>query len=205
MKININQNLPIFYLITFFLVFIVLAISPKYRYMWFIENIIIIITILILICTYKKFRFTNLSYTLFFIYAIIVEIGAHYTYAEVPIHFLVNLFDWQRNHFDRIVHFSYGFLLAIPFSEIFQKTSKIKSNFWIFLVPILIIFTTGAIYEIIECMFAVLSNPNASEAFLGSQGDVWDAQKDMFFAGVGACLSMVIYYIFKNKVTQKDS
>lgn len=191
-----KNNIPISYLIIFLIIWGILAINPYDRYMWFIENTILAIFLIILIVSYKWFKLSNLSYTLIFIFAILQSIGAHYTYALVPMDYFTNFFGFERNHFDRIVHFSFGFLLAYPFRELLLKTSELKTKFWTYYFPVEMAFGTGAFYEIVEWLFAVSSDPEAGSAFLGSQGDIWDAQTDMFLAGLGATISMFITFVF---------
>jgi len=188
---KIKENLPKIYLFLFAIFWIILAINPLYRFMWFIENVLMLIFLAVLILTYKKLRFSNLTYTLVLAFLVLQTIGAHYTYSSVPMEVISNLFGWERNNFDRIVHFSFGFLLTIPFREWYMRTSKCKSKLWLFVVPVMFAFATGAVYEIIEWIFAVFSDPTASAEFLGSQGDIWDAQKDTFLAGVGAIVVLV--------------
>ncbi len=190
-----KDNLLLIYLVSFSVFWIILALDPLYRYMWFIENVILIICLTGLIVSYKWFKFSTLSYTLILIFIILQTIGAHYTYALVPIDWFTNFFGFERNHYDRIVHFSFGFLLAIPFREFLIKTSEIKNKLWTYYVPVEMVFGTSAVYEIGEWFFAVSSDAEAGHAFLGSQGDVWDAQTDMFLAGLGAVCSMLTIFI----------
>ncbi len=199
MKFNLNKNLPILYLFVFILFAILMGLSPKYRYLWFVENIILIIFLIILIISYKYFKFSNLSYSFIFLFCIFQTIGAHYSYAEVPFGFwLAEIFDFERNNYDRIVHFMYGFLLSIPIRELFIKSSGLKKGFWTFFIPITIIFSTGAFYEILEwtSTFTILPVEGDANLFLGSQGDVWDAEKDMFLAGLGSIIIMFLNFIF---------
>lgn len=195
MKEN-NSKYP-FYLLGIFTVFwLVMAIDPNYRYMWFIENVLMLIFMSVLIFTYKKFKFSNVSYTFFFLFLVLQTIGAHYTYAEVPFGLITDTFGFERNHFDRVVHFSFGFLLVFPFREFFIRTSHMRNKFYSYYVPVEWAFAMGAIYEVIEWAFAVMSDPNAGGAFLGSQGDIWDAQWDMFLAGLGAMITMFFTYLY---------
>ena len=163
------------------------------------------IFLLVLIFTFRWFKFSNISYTLIFIFAILQTIGAHYTYSLVPIDWFTNFFGFERNHFDRIVHFSFGFLLAFPFREFLIKSSELKTQFWTFYFPVEMAFATGAVYEIIEWLYAINSAPEAGHAFLGSQGDMWDAQIDMFLAGIGAIISMLITFIVYVIIKKKNA
>lgn len=190
-----KNYIPIFYLVIFMIFWSILAINPISRLTWFVENVILGIFLIILIVSYRWFKFSNLSYTLIFLFAILQTIGAHYTYSLVPMDWFTNFFGFERNHFDRIVHFSFGFLLAFPFREFLLKTSELKNKFWSYYFPVEMALGTGALYEVIEWLYAVNSNPEAGLAFLGSQGDIWDAQTDMFLAGLGAFISMTITFI----------
>lgn len=120
-------------------------------------------------------------------------IGSHYTYAETPFGYtLQDWFEADRNMYDRVVHFSFGFLLAYPIREIFIRLSKVR-GFWGYYLPLDVTLSFSAVYEIIEWIVAVkMSTPEAGLAFLGVQGDIWDAQKDMTAAGIGAIIAMLI-------------
>lgn len=191
-----KNNYPKILLVIFFIFWTILAIEPNFRFMWLVENTILIIFLLILIFSYRYFKFSNTSYTLFFVFAILQTIGAHYTYALVPFDWFTNFFEFERNHYDRVVHFSFGLLLSYPFREFLIRTSNLRTKFWTYYFPIEMAFATGAFYEIIEWFFAVSSDPSAGHAFLGSQGDIWDAQMDMFLAGFGSIITMFIVFIF---------
>lgn len=202
---SMNKKYHLTLLITFIIIWVFLAINPIDRHNWFVENVILIIFLLILLSTYHWFKFSNTSYTLIFIFAILQTIGAHYTYSLVPMDWISNLFNFERNNFDRIVHFSFGLLLAFPFREFLIKTSEIKTKFWTYYFPVEMAFGTGAVYEIIEWLYAINSSPEASHAFLGSQGDIWDAQVDMFLAGIGAIVSMFLTYLVYLLIKKKKN
>ena len=122
-------------------------------------------------------------------------VGSHYTYAEVP--FGESLQDWvgaPRNMYDRLVHFAYGLLLAYPVREVLMRFARLR-GFWSYFSPINVTFALSAIYEIVEWKAAVLVAPDLGLAFLGSQGDIWDAQKDMLLAGAGAVMAMGIVFV----------
>ncbi len=198
---TISNKYALFLLIIFSIYWIIMAFNVHERYMWFIENVLMFIFLTIILVTYRKFKFSALSYTLFFLFLILQTTGAHYTYEFVPFDWITNTFHFERNNFDRLVHFSYGFLLAFPIRELFIKITNTK-NILSFLIPIQWALGTGALYEIIEWLFAILSNEGESNAFLGSQGDIWDAQADMALAGLGAFITMIITWIIikiKNK------
>ncbi|MCA9459654.1 MAG: DUF2238 domain-containing protein, partial [Nanoarchaeota archaeon] len=186
-----------------FLIFsILMGINPNYRYVWFVENIILIVFLLFMLIFYRYFKFSNLSYTLIFIFCVFQTIGAHYTYAEVPFGFITTLFDFERNNYDRLVHFLFGFLLAFPFREVLIKTSTLKYGFWTFMIPIFAAFACGSFYEVLEWTSAetiLKSESDDASLFLGAQGDIWDAEKDMFLAGLGSILAMLITLSFRRK------
>jgi len=179
-------------LLVFTAVWVWAAIRPKYPHDWLLENVLVFLFVpLIVFCGYY-FRLSNVSYTLIAIFMVFHLIGSHYTYAEVP--FGYSLQRWlaaDRNMYDRLVHFSFGFLLAYPVREVFLRLARVK-GFWGYYLPLDVTLSFSAIYELIEWAAAANVDPQAGLAFLGSQGDVWDAQKDMLLAGTGALLAMVI-------------
>jgi putative membrane protein len=189
----------IFLFLVFLAVWIWAAIDPLYRDGWLLENLLVFIFVPIIILAGFYFKLSNLSYTLITIFMILHVIGSHTTYAEVPFgFFLQDLFNSNRNMYDRLVHFCFGLLLFYPIREIFLRLSKTR-GFWGFWFPVELTFALAAIYEIIEWLTAIFVDPAAGLAFLGSQGDVWDAQKDMLLAGLGAILSSVITFFVRFK------
>ncbi len=155
---------------------------------WFLENTLVIIFIGVLMLTFKKFQFCDLTYTFIFIYLSLHIYGAMYTYAENPFgYWLKDYFHFQRNHYDRIVHFSFGFMLAYPMRDFF--INKMQFPNWVgWLLPIEITLSFSCLYELVEWAVADVLFPEQGVAYLGTQGDVWDAQKDMFMAFSGAVL-----------------
>lgn len=188
-----------FLLAAFLLAWVWAAINPLYPHDWLLENYLVFIFVPIILILSRWFRLSNVSYTLITLFMIMHVIGSHYTYAEVP--FGDTLKHWigaDRNMYDRLVHFSFGFLLAYPLREVFMRVSHAK-GFWSYFWPIDITFAFSAIYEIIEWRTAANVDLSAGLAFLGSQGDIWDAQKDMLCAGVGAIIAMIIVAIIRWK------
>jgi len=181
------------YLLIIFLAFWVwAAIDPVYPDDWLLENYLVFIFVPIIIFVGRYFRLSDVSYALITIFMILHVIGSHYTYAEVP--FGDTLQNWlgaERNMYDRLVHFSFGFLLAYPMREIFMRLAKAK-GFWSYYLPLDITLSFSALYEIIEWLTTLGVDASAGLSFLGSQGDIWDAQKDMLMAGIGATLAMLI-------------
>ncbi len=194
-----NKSIAPILLSVFSFFWIVLAINPLYRDIWVAENIILVICLIYVISTYKSSPFTNTSYWLIFLFCIMQTIGAHYTYAEVPFGFwMADLLDIQRNHYDRLVHFAFGFLLVLPFKEFINRTVKFSNHFIEIFILVLIFFGISGFYEILEWLYAIFyeqqQSPHATaDSFLGSQGDIWDAEKDMLLAGLGAWLYLLFF------------
>ncbi len=181
-----------FLLAAFVAVWIWAAINPIHPDDWLLENYLVFIFVPIIFIVGRWFKLSNISYTLITLFMIMHVVGSHYTYAEVPFGETLKL--WlgaERNMYDRLVHFSYGFLLAYPMREVFMRVGHAK-GFWSYFWPIDITLSFSAIYEIIEWITARNVDASAGLAFLGAQGDIWDAQKDMLCAGVGAAIAMVI-------------
>ncbi len=164
---------------------------------WFMENALVFGFLIFLFLHYKKYQFSDLSYLLITIYLCLHVYGAKYTYAENPFgYWLKDAFDMQRNHYDRIVHFSFGFLLAYPMRELFIRFFKFPT--WVgWVLPIEITLSVSGFYELIEWGVADVFFPAQGVAYLGTQGDIWDAQKDIFLATLGAILATTIVSILK--------
>ena len=157
---------------------------------WLLENSLTLPAVVLLINFYRKMPFSNTSYTLIFIFLLLHLYGSQNAYAKNPFGFwLQEQFNTSRNHYDRIVHFSFGFLLAYPFQEVLVKVFKEK-NWRIYLIPVELALSLSAFYEIVEWLVAGVFFPKVGMAFIGAQGDVWDSQKDMFLATLGALLTM---------------
>jgi putative membrane protein len=159
---------------------------------WFLENTLVFLFLGFVAITYRKYQFSDLSYLLFTIYLCLHVYGAKYTYAENPFgYWLKDTFHWQRNHYDRIVHFSFGFLLAYPWRELFISWFKFPA--WVgWVLPIEITLSISGLYELIEWAVADVFFKAQGDAYLGTQGDIWDAQKDMFVATLGAAIATTI-------------
>ena len=176
----------------FLAVWIWAAIKPKYQHDWLLENILVFLFVPVIILGARYFKLSELSYALLTLFMVLHVIGSHYTYAEVP--FGYTLQRWlgaDRNMYDRLVHFLFGFLVAYPIREIFLRVARVK-GFWGYYLPFDVVAAGSAAYEIIEWMAAAVVNPRAGLAFLGTQGDIWDAQKDMLSAVCGAALAMFL-------------
>jgi len=177
------------------LVFTWSAIKPHDYFTWFLEIFPILIALPILFFTFKKFPLSNLVYALILLHATILMVGGHYTYAEVPLfNWLRDTFDLSRNYYDRVGHFAQGFVPAMIAREILLRKQIVKNtgkkNVWLFFIVCSICLSISACYEFVEWWVAVGSGA-AAEAFLGTQGDVWDTQWDMFMALVGAVTAQI--------------
>jgi putative membrane protein len=165
---------------------------------WLLENFLVFLFLGFLLFTYKKYQFSDLSYLLIFIYLCLHVYGAQYTYAENPFgYWLKDKMGWERNHYDRIVHFSFGFLLAYPMRELFLKWVKfpVWVSWWL---PIEITLSISGLYELVEWAVADVFFKEQGAAYLGTQGDIWDAQKDMFLATIGAIIATSIVSSIKS-------
>ena len=174
------------------LLWIITAINPLYPSDWLLENLLVFIYAALLVTTYRRFTFSNLSYGLFSLFLSLHLLGAHYTYAETPFGFwLQDLFDLERNHYDRIVHFSFGLLMAYPMQEILLRKSGLNRA-WSYFIAINCIMAFSAFYEVLEIIAAAIVSPELGDAYLGTQGDEWDAQKDSFLAFIGSVIAMLV-------------
>lgn len=169
------------------IIWCVSAIDPVKRSDWLLENLLVFVFIPVLIFTYRRLSLSDTSSVLIFLFLVMHAAGAHYTYAEVPLgYWLKEAFHLERNHFDRIAHFSFG-IMAYPVQEVLMRTTNVR-GIWASLLPMSIITSFSGFFEIIEAAIAMLVNPELGAAYLGLQGDVWDAQKDMALAILGAGL-----------------
>lgn len=172
---------------------------------WILENVLTFLFVGFLVLSFKKFQFSDLSYLLICVYLCLHVYGSKYTYAENPLgYWLQDVFHTSRNHYDRIVHFSFGFLLAYPMREVFLKWLQYpKMVAWI--LPIEITLSISAFYELIEWAVADVFFKAQGDAYLGTQGDIWDAQKDIFLAFSGAILATTIVSLIKKAfgITEK--
>ena len=176
----------------FLVVLIWSGIHPKDYFTWFLEVAPALIGFIVISMTYKKFRLTNLTYVLILIHCIILMIGGHYTYAEVPFfHWIRDCFELERNNYDKVGHFAQGFIPALIAREIFIRKSIINGVAWRNFMVICVCLALSAFYELIEWWVAI-STGESAEAFLGTQGYVWDTQSDMGLALLGAVLSLMI-------------
>jgi putative membrane protein len=169
------------------------------RLTWVLETFPFMIALPIMFLTYKRFPLTSLTYTLIAIHAMILMLGGHYSYAKVPLGFwMEDWFGWTRNNYDKIGHFMQGFGPAIYSREILARTSPLKRGKWLAFMSIAVPLAFSALYEIFEWL-ASLSNPSDTEAFLGTQGDIWDTQSDMFWCLIGSIAAIILLTRLHNK------
>ncbi|MBU0755069.1 MAG: DUF2238 domain-containing protein [Planctomycetes bacterium] len=190
---NGTKNFPKEPLILLGLCLIALAVSgfmPFDRVTWWLEVAPVLLAIPILLITFRRFLLTPLLYRLIFIHALILIVGGHYTYARVPLGLWVqDLFDLTRNHYDRLGHLAQGFIPAILARELLRRHVPALKGGWLFYLIVSVCLAFSAFYEMIEWWSALLGG-EASDSFLGTQGDVWDTQWDMFLALIGAVLAL---------------
>lgn len=177
---------------TFSVVLLWSAISPRDYYTWLLEVLPALIGIFVLGVTRRKFPLTPLSYTLILAHSIVLMIGGHYTYAEVPVgDWLRDLLDQERNNYDKLGHFTQGFVPAILTRELLLRLRVVNGRRWLATISVCVCLAISAVYELIEWWVALL-NAQAAESFLGMQGYAWDTQSDMLWALVGAMAALVL-------------
>ena len=168
------------------------AIQPHDRFTWFLEVFPVTIALPLLVLTYRRFPFSRLAYGLMLAHAIILLIGGHYTYAEMPLfNWLRDVNGWDRNYYDRVGHVAQGFVPAIVTREILLRASPLQPGKWLFFLVVCVALAISALYEMLEWWVALASGSDAV-AFLATQGDVWDTQWDMFLALLGAVAALAL-------------
>jgi len=185
----------------FLIGFIVSGFQPHDYFTWILEVFPSIIGLIVLTITFRKFRFTDLAYVLILLHCYILFVGGHYTYAEVP------LFDWirdslhqSRNNYDKVGHFAQGFVPAVIVREIFIRKAIVKKGAWLSLLTICVCLSISVFYEFLE-WFVAISSGQSADSFLGTQGDVWDTQSDMFMAFIGAtCMTILVARIHDHQI-----
>lgn len=195
-----HRNFLLILALVFAFEWALLAVSPHDRADWALENALVFVFVIAIAVSYRAFPLSRVSYTLIFIFLFFHEIGAHYTYAMVPYDVwfealtgstLNSVFGFERNHFDRVIHFSYGLLLAYPIREVFIRIANVK-GFWSYFLPLDITMSTSMLFELFEWAAAEGFGGELGMAYLGTQGDIWDAHKDMALASMGALTAMSI-------------
>ncbi len=198
---------PLYFLLALFALFVLFfvwsAINPYDRLTWLLEVLPTLIALPILALTYKKFPLTQLLYVLILIHAIVLLIGGHYSYAEVPLfNWLRDTFDLSRNYYDRLGHFAQGFIPAMIARELLLRKQVVREGGWLFFLVCCICLSISACYEFLEWWVAVATG-EAAEAFLGTQGDVWDTQWDMLTALIGAACAQTLLKNWHNQQLAK--
>lgn len=185
----------------FWIYWLALAIAPLYRDDWMLENVLVILAIPLTLLGWRRYHFSTLAITAFWLFMLLHVLGSHYTYAEVPYNLwteslfgqsLNEMLGWQRNHFDRLVHYLFGFLFIPVLCEWLAQAGSMTRR-WQYTFAISLIMAISGLYEIIEWIAAALFGGDLGQAYLGTQGDIWDAQKDMALAGVGALTGTLIH------------
>lgn len=187
------------WLFIYFSVFVWSLVNPKDLFTWFLEVLPAIIALIVLVFTYNKFRLTPLVYSLILIHCIILMVGGHYTYAQVPLFdFFKELLDQDRNNYDKLGHFAQGFVPAMIAREIIIRKNIISGEAWrnFFIVCFCLAFS--AFYELVEWWVAIYSGEGAND-FLGTQGYIWDTQSDMFWALIGSILALLVLRKYHSK------
>lgn len=192
-----SNKYPFYCLVAYLVVWMILAINPVDRFTWFLENIIVFIFVPGVVFIHFKFRLSNTSYTLITIYLILHTIGAHYTYSETP--FFSSIFGQklQRDHYDRLTHFTFGLLMYYPIKDFVKKFVN-AGIFWGYYLSWAIVVSFSAMYELMEWTTTIIVSPKNAVAFIGMQGDMFDSHKDMLLAATGAIITTTFLYI-KNK------
>jgi putative membrane protein len=191
----------------YFVIWVWLAISPRYRAIWIDENILTVLFVGLLVFSYRKFRFSNTSYSLFFIFMVLHSIGGHYSYSENPLFDLLkDQYDLSRNYYDRLVHFLFGVLFFIPVYEILVRIFRVPKGWRALMLGFFVIASFKGLFELIEYGYVwVRADPLNVTNYLGEQGDAWDAQKDVFLGVLGAGVSWFLVgmkRIFRNAPTR---
>ena len=191
-------------LLAYGVLFVVLALHPIDRATWFVENLTVWIIVGALIILYLcGIRFSNTAYALMSVLIFLHTIGGHYTFEKVPFDWVTDTFGFARTHFDRIAHFAVGFYAFGIAEWIFMKRA-VSSRFLLFTYPIFVIATIAMSYELIEWVYAASASPEAGAAYLGSQGDMWDAQKDMLADTLGAIVATVFFFVLRKPKFLKE-
>jgi len=179
--------------------FLISAYHPEKTFDWALENTLVFFFVAALVVTYRQFSFSNLSYLAIFLFLCLHEWGAHYKYSDVPLgEWMKPWLHTQRNHYDRVCHFTFGLMFSYPMREIAIRALRVTGA-WRYYLPIECTLAVSAIYEMMEAGMASILTPERGEEFVGMQGDMWDSQEDMFMAGLGALVAMTIVYQVKKR------
>jgi len=190
----VKERIKLGLLLVFGAVWIMLGINPSYRQDWLLENALVLLAVPILVAGYRRMPFSLPSCVMIFAFLCLHEIGAHYTYSEVPYdpwwqsltgHSLNAALGWERNHFDRLLHLLFGLLITYPMREMLMRLAGLRGA-WSYLLPLAAVMALSLLYELIEWLAALVFGGDLGLAYVGTQGDVWDAQKDMACAAFAA-------------------
>lgn len=189
-----NRHLLLGLVLAYSVFWVWLAIDPLNRRDWLLENLLVLTLIPLLLLTYHRFEFSLTSYCLIGLFLVLHAFGAHYTYAEVPLGYMLqDLWGLSRNPFDRIAHFAYGALLVSPIRELLVRQAGLR-GWWSYALPICVVLAQSGFFEVLEAIVAVIVSPELGNIYLGTQGDEWDAQHDMAAALGGSVLTMSIVF-----------
>jgi putative membrane protein len=195
-----RRRYPLVLLVLLLVAGVLFGIAPWHRADWALENSLAVVAVLVLVATHRRFPLSKISYTAIFVFLMLHEFGAHYTYSEVPYdawfesltgRALNERLGFERNHYDRLVHFAYGLLIAYPMRELFVRVADAR-GFWGYFLPLDVVMSTSMLYELIEWGASEVFGGDLGQAYLGTQGDVWDAHKDMALAAAGAVVALII-------------
>lgn len=199
-----KNKIIIIYVAIFFLGLLWSGINPRDQFTWFLEVVPALIVFVILTVTFKKFRLSNFAYFLILIHSLILMIGGHTTYAEVPLfNWLRDTFGLARNYYDRVGHFAQGFVPALILREIVLRKNIINGRKWQFSFVVMAVLGFSALYELFEWAMALISGEGAT-AFLGTQGDIWDTQWDMFLCLIGSLVAFILFSKLQDKYLSKQ-
>lgn len=196
-----QQRLPLLLLAVYAVVWTLGAIAPLYPSDWLLENVLVFIAVPILVLYHRHAPLADDTCIFLFLFFCLHTLGSHYTYAEVPYDAwwqaltgdtLSAVTGWERNHYDRLVHFAYGLLVTPLWTEILQRQVPVLRGHWRWLLPLTFMMSHSLLYELIEWAAALLFGGDLGEAYLGTQGDVWDAQQDMALASAGTLVALAL-------------
>lgn len=190
-----QARLPLILLSILIVIFIFTGIYAKAGTLnWFLEVVPALVGILVLVITYKKFPLSNWIYACIFLHSLILVYGGYYTYANTPLgNYVKDVFHLSRNHYDRVGHFALGFFPAFLIREVLLRKTKLERNGWLFFIVIAIALAIGAFWELIEWWTTLVVAPGVGQAYLGTQGDLWDAQWDMLWVLLGAIVALLTF------------
>lgn len=196
---NSVSRFHIFLLVSLFAVLVWSAIKPHDYFTWFLEVLPALIAVAIFAFFYKRFRFTNLVYTIVWLHCIVLMVGGKYTYAEMPLFDTIgNFFGWTRNNYDKVGHFMQGFSPALVAREVFIRKEIVSGKWWTYFLAVAVPLAFSAFYEFVEWWVSLLTG-SAGDSFLGTQGYIWDTQTDMFMCFIGSILSLFLLSRLQDK------